>query len=202
MPYYTLNTGLQVLPTKLHCTFDIGEGAADRSDFIPTPPFTVRGMAVVTWAELVVAVTGKLVEIVAVEAPVTLAAGLVVVINGDTTATGVLLGTEADTSGVAIDETTDELVTALTIPAVLTPGAADLDICITEDGIVDSAAVALAMLTTACTGVGAESVAVNVVVVGLVTEVVSAAVFLTSGALVVGKLGFITVAGVVTVCGT
>lgn len=83
------------------------------------------------------------------EALVTEAVGRVVVISGDTTATGVLLDTVEDTSGVVTEETTGAVVTAFTIPAVLAGATADLDICVTDDCIVDSAAVALATLTMA-----------------------------------------------------
>lgn len=131
-----------------------------------------------------------MVTIFAADSPVTVAAGLVVVISGDTTATGVLLVTDADTRGAATDETAGvPAMTAvpLTTPAVVTLGAADLDTCVNEDGV-DSAAVALAILTVACTGVG-----VDIVAVGLVMAVVPATVVLTDSALVVAvavdKLG-------------
>lgn len=171
-------------------------GVTERSDLTPTPPFTVRGTAEVTWAGLVVVVTGKL---VALETPVTVAVGLVVATRGVTTATGVLLDTDADTSGVVTEETRGVRVTAVpwTTPAEEVFGLSDLEICVTEDAVVDSATVALATLTTACTGVGVESV------VGFVVVEVFAPVVLKDGALVVevevGKLGFTTD---VTACGT
>lgn len=177
-------------------------GVADRS--VLTPPLTVHGTAEVTWVGLVVAVIGKLVEIFVVETPVTVAAGLVV-ISGDTTATGVPLDTDEDTSGVVRDETgIGAVVTAvpLTTPVVGVPGAADLGICVNEDGVVDSAAVALAMLTAGCTGVGVEVVAVMACAVVLGMDVVTAPVAFKDGALAVAAvvmLGFIAVADI-TAC--
>lgn len=139
------------------------------------------------------------------EALVTVAAGRVVVISGDTTATGVLQDTVEDTSGVVTEETTGTVVTAFTIPAVLACATADLDICVTDDCIVDSAAVALATLTTALGVAGVDSVVVEDVVVLLVVVESTVLVLTTGGILamvVVGKLALATVTDIAVACGT
>ena len=147
------------------------------------PPFTVRATAELTGDGLGLAVRGTAVVIFAGETAATVAAGLVVAISGDTTATGVLLDTDADTSGAVTAETTGVPVTAvaLTTPAVVTFGtAADLDSCVDDEGEVDWAAVTLATLTRDCTGVEVEGVAVTVVVVSLIRVELSTAVVFTA----------------------
>lgn len=160
----------------------------------------------VTVDGLVLEVKGEVVVTFAGEAPATVAAGLVADISGDTTATGVLLDTDVDTSGVVTAETTGVAVTAvpLTTPAVVTFGTADLDSCADDEGVVDSADVALATLTMDCAGVGVESVAVTAVVFGLIKVVLSAVVLtacMLDVATVEGTLG-VTPLLDVTVCGT
>ena len=164
-------------------TFDIEVGVADRLVATPTPPLTVRATAEVTGDGLVVVTFAG-------EATATVAAGLVVVISGDTTATGVLVDTDVDTSGVVTAETTGVVVTAvpLTTPTVVTFVTADLDSCVDDEGIVDSAEVTLATLTTDCDGVGVESDAVTAVVLGLVKVVLSTAVVFTACMLDVGTV--------------
>ena len=152
---------------------------------IPTPPLTVRATAEVTGDGLALAVRGVVVATFEGGTTATVAAGRVVVISGDTTATGVLVDTEVDTNGVVTAETTGAEVTAvpLTTPAVVTFGSADLDSWVDDEGAVDSADVTLATLTMDCAGVGVESVAVTAVetavVVGLVKVAPPTAVVLT-----------------------
>ena len=183
-------------------------GVAERLVVIPTPPLTVRATAEVTGDGLVLVVRGKVVVTFAGEATATVAAGLVVVIRGDTTATGVLVDTEVETNGVATAETTGVAVTVvpLTTPAVVTFGSADLDSWVDDEGAVDWADVTLATLTTDCAGVGAESVAVTAVGLGLVKVVLSTALALTACmpdvAAVEGALGVTALLQDVIVCCT
>lgn len=173
----------------------------------PTPPLTVRATEEVTGDSLVLAVRGKVVVTFAGEATATVAAGLVAVISGDTTATGVLVDTDVHTNGVVTAETTGVAVTAvpLTTPAVVTFGTADLDSSVDVEGAVDSADVTLATLTTDCAGVEVDSVAVTAVALGLVKVVLSTAVVLTACRLdvatVEGTLGVAALLDVI-VCGT
>ena len=171
-------------------TFDMEVGVADRLVATPTPPLTVRATAVVTGNGLALTARGVVVVTFAGEATATVAAGLVVVISGDTTATGVLVDTGGDTNGVVTAETTGDVVTAvpLTTPTVVTFVTADLDSCVDDEGAVDSADVTLATLTTDCAGVGVESDAVTVVVLGLVKVVLSTAVVFTACMLDVGTV--------------
>lgn len=187
-------------------TFDMEEGVADRLVATPTPPLTVRATAVVTGDGLALTARGVVVVTFAGEATATVAAGLVVVISGDTTATGVLVDTGGDTNGVVTAETTGDVVTAvpLTTPTVVTFVTADLDSCVDDEGAVDSADVTLATLTTDCAGVGVESDAVTVVVLGLVKVVLSTAVVFTACMLdvgtVEGTLGIIALLDVIVCC--
>lgn len=171
-------------------TFDIEVGVADRLVVTPTPPLTVRATAEVTGDGLALAITGVVVVTFAGEATATVAAGLVVVISGDTTATGVLVDTDVDTNGVVTAETTGVVVTVvpLTTPTVVTFVTAGLDSCVDDEGAVDSADVTLATLTTDCVGVGVESDAVTAVVLGLIKVVLSTAAVFTACMLDVGKV--------------
>ena len=171
-------------------TFDIEVGVADRLVATPTPPLTVRATAEVTGDGLALAVTGVVVVTFAGEATATVAAGLVVVISGDTTATGVLVDTDVDTNGVVTAETTGVVVTVvpLTTPTVVTFVTAGLDSCVDDEGAVDSADVTLATLTTDCVGVGVANDAVTAVVLGLVKVVLSTAVVFTARTLEVGTV--------------
>ena len=171
-------------------TFDIEVGVADRLVATPTPPLTVRATAEVTGDGLALAVTGVVVVTFAGEATATVAAGLVGVISGDTTATGVLVDTDVDTNGVVTAETTGVVVTVvpLTTPTVVTFVTAGLDSCVDDEGAVDSADVTLATLTTDCVGVGVANDAVTAVVLGLVKVVLSTAVVFTARTLEVGTV--------------
>lgn len=117
------------------------------SALIPTPPFTVQGIEVEVTGDGPVEVGA--VEIFVVEFPIVVVAGLVVTIDGDTMATGVPL-LEAD---VTTDETRGAPLTpaALTFVASRGLGVANLEICV-NNGVVDSAAVVMAMLLTGCAG--------------------------------------------------
>lgn len=166
----------------------------------------MRATVEVTGDGLALTVRGEVVVTFAGEVTATVAAGLVVVISGDTTATGVLVDTDVDTNGVVTAETTGVAVTAvpLTTPAVVTFGTADLDSCVDDEGAVDSADVTLATLTTDCIGVGVESVAVTAVVLGLIKVVLSTAVVFTAGtvdvATVEGRLGITALLDVMVCC--
>lgn len=167
----------------------------------------MRATVEATGDGLLLAVRGEVVVTFAGVAPATVAAGLVAVISGDTTATGVLLDTDVDTSGVVTAETTGVAVTAvpLTTPAVVTFGTADLDNCVDDEGAVDSADVTLATLTMDCAGVGVESVAATAVVFDLIKVVLSTAVVLTVCMLDVATVeGTLDVTALldVNVCGT
>ena len=187
-------------------TFDIEVGVADRLVATPTPPLTVRATAEVTGDGLALAVTGVVVVTFAGEATATVAAGLVVVISGDTTATGVLVDTDVDTNGVVTAETTGAVVTVvpLTTPTVVTFVTAGLDSCVDDEGAVDWADVTLATLTTDCAGVGVATDAVTAVVLGLVKVALSIAVVFTACMLdvgtVEGTLGVTALLDVIVCC--
>ena len=172
----------------------------------PTPPLTVRATEEVTGDGLALEVRGEVVVTFAGGVTATVTAGLVVVISGDTTATGVLVDTDVDTNGVVTAETTGVVVTAvpLTTPTVVTFGTAALESCVDEEGAVDSADVTLATLTTDCVGVGVGSVAVTAVGLDLIKVVLSTAVVLTAFtvdiATVEGTLGITALLEVMVCC--